>query len=664
MEKVLGKTIRDSIHGDIFIENKYMKIVNTKEFQRLRRINQLSVGNYIFPSAQHTRFSHSIGTFHLMKKIIQHIEGQLNNIHILISEKDKELSLLIALLHDVGHGPFSHAFEGVLDKDHEQWTKEIILGDTEINREIVKNFGKEYPKQLVELISKDNNKVNNKIGKGELNLFFVIKSLISSQLDADRLDYLVRDARSTGVVFGDIDLSRIIKSIRITEVDDEIYVCVLQKNVLDIKNYLLARDNMHESVYFHPSKCELEEIIKLIFKRCRQLVAEDCLFEKNIPNYLKCLIKDKDKDISLEDYVYLDDYVIITFFKSLLKIEDYTLNKLCTAIINREKYKQIRILNNEKEDIDNFKGGLTKIITNNSNFTEEQLKENYYLIEILIEHTPYKRNKEQVYVLANDGTIKTLESVVDGIEHNSTEIYTFINLELLLELIEIDKKEIVRMNVNKLINIYKNRNHIEIERKFLLKNIGIDKISDLIKDYGMDVQRKNSINQIDRYYDTKDKYFYNNDITCRVREKENKLYATVKTPARKDNGNERFEYEFEICNYNITTIAKKMKAYVNSNIYNKILESNKVLEVNNNRSILEAIQNDVKYEIAYDVVSYNNVEGEQILQDNELEIELKSNYYHRVHLKKLTDYLLENTNELVANKNSKYRRGMEKIDMK
>lgn len=658
----MGKTIRDSIHGDIFIENKYMKIVNTKEFQRLRRINQLSVGNYIFPSAQHTRFSHSIGTFHLMKKIIQHIEGQLNNIHISISEKDKELSLLIALLHDVGHGPFSHAFEGVLDKNHEQWTKEIILGDTEINREIVQNFGKEYPTQLVELISEENSKINNKIVKGELNLFFVIKSLISSQLDADRLDYLVRDARSTGVIFGDIDLSRIIKSIRITEVDDEIYVCVPQKNVLDIKNYLLARDNMHESVYFHPTKCELEEIIKLIFKRCRELVTEDSLFEEIIPNYLKSLIKDK--DISLENYVYLDDYVIITFFKSLLRFEDYTLNRLCNAIVNREKFKQIRILNNEKEDIDNFKGELAKVITNNSKFTEEQLKENYYLIEIPIKHTPYKRNKEQVYVLANDGTIKTLESVVEGIEYSRTEIYTFINLELLLELIEINKREIARMNVNKLIDIYKNRSHIEIERKFLLKNIDIDKISDLIKNFGMDVQRKNSINQIDIYYDTKDKYFYNNDITCRVRKKENKLYATVKTPARKDNGNERFEYEFEICNYDVTTIANTMKAYVGSNIYNKILESNKVLEINNNRNILEAIRNDVKYEIAYDIVIYNNIRGKQILQDNELEIELKSNYYHRVHLKKLTDYLLENTNELITNKKSKYRRGMEQINMK
>ena len=240
MKKELGKTIRDSIHGDIFIDNKYMRIINTKEFQRLRRINQLSVGNYIFPSAQHTRFSHSIGTFYLMRKIIKHIEFELNNINITISEKDRELALLIALLHDIGHGPFSHAFEGILKKNHEEWTKEIILGDTQINKEIVENFGEEYPKQLVDIIDKSSN-YNNDFQKEGLNLFSVIRSLISSQLDADRLDYLVRDAKNTGVVFGDIDLSRIIHSIRITEVEDEIYVCIPQKNVLDIKNYLLIR---------------------------------------------------------------------------------------------------------------------------------------------------------------------------------------------------------------------------------------------------------------------------------------------------------------------------------------------------------------------------------------------------------------------------------------
>lgn len=659
MNKELGKIIRDSIHGDIFIDNKFMGIINTREFQRLRRINQLSVGNLVFPSAQHTRFSHSIGTFYLMEKIIIHIESQLKNINIEIRQKDKNLAMLIALLHDVGHGPFSHAFEGISDKNHEEWTKEIILGSTEINKEIVKNFGEEFPHELIELINKGNINPNNNTTKNEVDLFFVIKSLISSQLDADRLDYLVRDARSAGVVFGDIDLSRIIESIRITEFKNEIYVCVPEKNSLDIKNYLLARDNMHESVYFHPIKCELEEIIKLIFKRCRYLIEMDAKFEEIIPIYLKQLIRDK--DISLENYIYVDDYVIITFFKGLLNTDDFILRTLCNAIIDRKPFRQIEVLNNSKEEIENFKTELNKIIINNSKCGEYDIKVDYYWIEVKVKHVPYKRDDDKVYVLTRDGTIDRLENVVCGIENSTSKIYTALNIDIILELIEEKEKEKVKMYINKLIDIYSNRNHIEIERKYLIKNITLDEIIGLITDYGMDVEDGKCINQIDIYYDTNERYFLKNNIACRVREKEKELYATIKTPTSEMNNNERFEYEFKIENYEVNTIAAVMKAYINNDIFDQILNSEKILEVNNTRRIVYAIKNDVKYEIAYDDIRYNDVRGNEVMHDNELEIELKSNYYHRVHLKQLSEYLLMKTSGLSENNESKYRRGMKNI---
>ncbi|SUY46529.1 metal dependent phosphohydrolase [Clostridium putrefaciens] len=122
-----GKIIRDSVHGDIFIEQKFLDLIETPEFQRLRRIHQLSVANLVFPSAEHTRFSHSIGTFHVMKLIIDHFEEVFNEVNIVIGDRDKNLCLAIALLHDIGHGPFSHAFEGISKDSHEEWTKKIIL---------------------------------------------------------------------------------------------------------------------------------------------------------------------------------------------------------------------------------------------------------------------------------------------------------------------------------------------------------------------------------------------------------------------------------------------------------------------------------------------------------------------------------------------------------
>ncbi|MGL5869605.1 CYTH domain-containing protein [Clostridium chrysemydis] len=655
MNTELGKTIRDSIHGDIFIENKYMKIVNTKEFQRLRRINQLSVGNFIFPSAQHTRFSHSIGTFHLMKKIIDHIEGQLNNINIRIEKKDKELALLIALIHDIGHGPFSHAFEGVLLINHEEWTKNIILGDTDLNKEIVNNFGENYPNELVKLLDKRDCKNNN---RGELNLFFVIKSLISSQLDADRLDYLVRDSKNTGVTLGKIDLSRIIYSIRITEFDDNIYVCIPEKNILDIKNYLLARDNMHESVYYHPIKCELENIIKLIFKRCSELVVLDNKFLYKIPDYLRTLISEN--KIDLDNYIYLDDYVIISFFKSLLEYKDFILNKLVSAIIYREKFTHLQILDSEENSIKQFKNKLNNIVEKNLSKNFKVVNDEYYWMEAKVEHTPYKSNKEQVYVLANSGLIKPLESMLNDIEKKRCKIFTFINLEIIMDMIDNHKKDTVKINLEKLIDIYNSRNHIEIERKFLLDNVGFYEIESAIKQYSdtINISEKNTITQIDIYYDTDDNYFYKNNITCRVRQKKDKFYATIKTPANDISGNERFEYEFEVDDYEITSIAKVMQEYVGGDIHEKIHISKKVLEVYNNRIITEVEENGVKYEFAYDSISYKNMLGKEFHKESELEIELKSNYYHRVHLKKISDYLTSRICKLIINNESKYKRGM------
>ncbi|WP_370772813.1 HD domain-containing protein [Clostridium sp.] len=665
MKSSLGKIVRDSVHGDIFIENEYMDVINTKEFQRLRRINQLSVGNLVFPSAQHTRFSHSIGTFHLMKKIIEHIEKQFSVIGLKVNEKDKEQALLVALLHDIGHGPFSHAFEGVIEKNHEEWTKEIIIGNTEVNKVIKEKFGSEYPEELVKLISKDEDEIIPNSEK-EINLFFVIKSLISSQLDADRLDYLVRDAINTGVILGEIDLSRIIKSIVLTEFENKIYVCVEEKNIIDIKSYLLARDDMHEAVYLHPIKSEMEEIVKLIFIRCRELMTSDDKFEMYVPEYLKTLIKNK--EISLENYIYLDDCVIIAFIKDLLnKIDDKILITLCDTLINRKPFKQIEILKNKEKDINRFKQELFKIIYNNSNLDREQYKDNYFFVEVVDKHKPYKPDKEKIYVLTKDGTIKNLDEIVKGLDIETNKIYTAINITLILELIQDEKRKEVENNINKLISLYSNRNHVEIERKFLCDDIDIKSIIEKIKSYGLDIEEKGEIQQIDIYYDTEERYFYTNNITCRVRNKEDKLYVTIKTPTNGIENDQRFEYEFEVNNYEIDSISKVIKEYVSDEIFEQILKANKVLEVSNSRKIFSGIKNEVEYEISYDQVKYYEKDGNKycngnmIMEDNELEIELKSQYYHRIQLKYLADFLKENIKELTENKVSKYHRGIEKL---
>lgn len=204
-----GKTIRDIVHGDIFVSDQFLKVIDTQEFQRLRRIRQLSTAYLVFPSADHTRFSHSLGTYHVMQLLIDHFRPIFNEVNVDIEEKDIQLALGAALLHDVGHGPFSHAFENALPnqgnrKHHEDWTTEIVSStDSSIRNVLVQEFGDDFPDNLADLIRKERQAKEHKTKiEEDIDLFFVLSSLISSQLDADRMDYLLRDALLTGVTFG------------------------------------------------------------------------------------------------------------------------------------------------------------------------------------------------------------------------------------------------------------------------------------------------------------------------------------------------------------------------------------------------------------------------------------------------------------------------------
>ena len=239
-----GKIIRDAVHGDIFVEDKFLKIIDTPEFQRMRRIKQLSVANIVFPSADHTRFSHSLGCFYVMKQIIAHFDSIFGKMGIEVSKQDKDIALLAALLHDIGHGPFSHAFEDIHPKgaaqvSHETWTSRIITCHSgTIYKQIEETFGKGTAEKVSELIEKQrrvkSSEENYIIEK--IDIFSVLSSLISSQLDADRLDYLVRDAYNCGVSFGKIDIQRIISALSLTVYDNQYYVCVPEKYIGDIED--------------------------------------------------------------------------------------------------------------------------------------------------------------------------------------------------------------------------------------------------------------------------------------------------------------------------------------------------------------------------------------------------------------------------------------------
>lgn len=329
MEKIY--TLRDTVHLDIKFNEHFFALIGTREFQRLSRIKQLSSEYMLFPTATHTRFSHSIGTYYVMQKLIDRLETVLNHRGIGVDQEQKDLALASALLHDIGHGPFSHTFENISAAySHEEWTIKILESpETEIHRALVNNFGEGFLPKLISVFHKE---------KAEKDtILALIHQLISSQMDADRMDYLLRDSYFTGVNNGGYDLNRLVASIEIEEVGENLQICVNEKFISSLEEYIMARFYMHKEVYQHPLKRQLENIVQKVFRRARELEAAGQL--ENLDGLIKKVLMDK---LSLEDYLDLDDNILIYQMSVWRKSKDEILSSLCRAFVDRKKFQRYR----------------------------------------------------------------------------------------------------------------------------------------------------------------------------------------------------------------------------------------------------------------------------------------------------------------------------------
>lgn len=669
-----GKIIRDSIHGDIFFPNKFLEIIDTPEFQRLRRIHQLSVAYLVFPGAEHTRFSHSIGTYYIMQKIIEHFRPIMKNINLELNKRDIDLALAAALLHDIGHGPFSHAFEKAIpnNDDHEEWTIKIITNnESNINKVLKKNFDDNFPDDLADIIRKEKlvKKDGLKIGDNDtIDLFFILTSLISSQLDADRMDYLIRDTKYTGVAFGNIDIERLISAMTLMVYKDNYYVCVIDKYLPDVENYLLARYHMHKEVYLHDVKCEMEIVIKKIFKRAIEICHKgDNSIIDTIPAPLLKLFEGE--EISIEEYISIDDHIMFSTFYKWMEVKDLILSRLCTCIINREKYNKVRILNNTEEDINEFKKELSNLLLK-YDYSVSNYDDEYFWLESIEKYSIYKKSKENIWILKNDGTINDICDVSKTINEglNGEKTMTFINYNILKDIDRLKDKDMVTNDIKNLVKMYNNRNHIEIEKKYIFNNYNVfDKVLDVLRkwdEYEIDCSQNSRI-QKDYYYDTKERYLFNQNKTLRFREIDDEFKLTIKTPTKGDNvfknvdsQNERFEYEVSVCcgnkDKNKQRIIKYLPELESDSKWNSL---DKSLTVINERRKIDLCKNDVRFEMVFDNVKYLNENGKEE-SDYQIEIELKSDYIHRINLKILSDYLERNVSELQPMNESKYNRGL------
>jgi uncharacterized protein len=242
------KFIRDSLHGNLQLNEFEVKLIDTPQIQRLRRIKQLGFTYLVYPGANHTRFEHSIGAMYLASRLTHNLD---------LSNDQKEMLRVCALLHDAGHGPFSHVSESVLEKSHEELTSKLIM-ESHLSDILEEKFD---PKEIIKLIS----------GEGRLG------QIISGDLDVDRMDYLLRDSYYTGVAYGVIDVERLIYNMKLED-----NLILKSKGVQAAESMLLARYFMYPSVYQHHTT----RIINSMFRRCiNHLFTEGHINPENIYKY-------------------------------------------------------------------------------------------------------------------------------------------------------------------------------------------------------------------------------------------------------------------------------------------------------------------------------------------------------------------------------------------
>ncbi len=361
------KVFRDPLYGYIEVNYELIsKLIDAREVQRLRRIRQLSGVSMVFQTAEHSRFTHSLGSYQMANLVLEKVSGAKEN----LSEYEQILLLVSALLHDIGHGPYSHAFEEILDTPHEEMTARIIeASTTDVNR-ILKEYGVN-PSDVASII-----RHNSK--------YKVVEKLVSSQLDVDRMDYLARDAYFTGATYGTIDRNRLLRSMIVLKDD----VLVRASGVHSVESYLMSRYHMYFQVYYHPVTRAYELLLEGIYKRIKDLTEANIKVDANVTNFVRVI-----KDNSLiEEYVSLDDAYVNGFVTQLTSSSDEILSTLAKAFLNRKLFKYLDV--NEDIDISQFK------------------KNKYYFNESSVSAVAYLANKgavDSIKLLTETGEVVKLE---------------------------------------------------------------------------------------------------------------------------------------------------------------------------------------------------------------------------------------------------------------
>lgn len=377
------KIFNDPIYGFITIPNALIyDLIQHSYFQRLRRISQMGLSYLVYPGANHTRFHHALGCMHLMQKAVDVLRFK----GIAISEAEENALYIAILLHDIGHGPFSHAMEKSIVEDVHHEAISLVF---------MNQLNEEFNGQLSLAIQ---------VFKGEYHRKFMLQ-LISSQLDMDRMDYLKRDSFYSGVAEGNVNSERLIQMMNV--VDD--VLVIEEKGIYSVEKFLMSRRLMYWQAYLHKTSLVAELILTKVLKRAKELTLKGVQLPCSEPLlfFLQNRIALENFDANILDlFSQLDDFDIISALKSWQRQDDFILSSLSKMIINRDLPK-IKVVT-DKALLDEI-GPLQERFAAENNLSIADT--NYFIFKGKIKNQAYSKEAEPIRILKKD---RTIEDVVEA----------------------------------------------------------------------------------------------------------------------------------------------------------------------------------------------------------------------------------------------------------
>jgi hypothetical protein len=400
----MDKVFRDPVHNLIGFDKErdalVLKLIDTPQVQRLRHIRQLGVTSLVYPGATHTRFSHALGTAFLMKRVLEHFH-ELNPPPALqrILDNHRELLLAAALLHDLGHLPFSHLLEEFTHIPHEDWTVRIVSDPQSEIHAVLARADPFYPEMIVQLFDRT------------FQPAFAVK-LLSSQLDVDRMEYLLRDSLCTGVTYGYFDVNWLIHSLRLVQQQDDWEIAIdLRKGLHAAEGYVLARYYMYQQVYHHKTARAADVMVRKILQRASELLRAGHDLPATQP--LRRLLTDP-HTLTLGDHLRLDDTVVLTALREWQESCDPLLADLTRRFWQRQLFKTLEM---PLEEFTAWAAQLREVVIR-AGFDPE-----YYLILDRVSDDPYtdrylwaaREVGENIFLVNDEGELIELSQASDVI---------------------------------------------------------------------------------------------------------------------------------------------------------------------------------------------------------------------------------------------------------